>query len=97
MSRDGRDWIDVGLEPHTLNTLWAIRAAVAHAHGVPVAAITGPERHRAAYRPRVAFYVAAIKAGKWSLAQIGQAAGGRDHSTVKKCADKAMRRARTRP
>ncbi len=96
MKAPERDWLDVGLEPHTLHTLWAIRAAVALAHGVPVSTITGRDLDRTATRPRVAFYVAAIKARKWSLTQIGRAAGGRDHSTVKKCADRAMKRARTR-
>ena len=44
--------------------------------------LVGPRRHRSVLRPRqVAMYLAR-KVGKLSFPQIGQAFGGRDHTTV---------------
>lgn len=65
----------------------AIQAAIDHVHrefGVEITAeeIKGRKRHRALFEARKAAAWHMRESGMMTLQQIGQAMGGRDHSTV---------------
>jgi len=70
------------IAPHRLPSLQEIIMAVARFYGLSVEDLTGPRRSKAVALPRqVAMYLARQETDA-SLLEIGEALGGRDHSTV---------------
>lgn len=68
--------------PWPARSMKQIITEVAHEHHLTYRDLVGPDRHRPVVRARHRAMYLCHKEGHWSLPQIGQALGQRDHTTV---------------
>jgi chromosomal replication initiator protein len=59
-----------------------IATRVAISHGLSLADLRGSQTHRAVAWPRQQAFAEIYATGRYSLPQIGQFFGGRDHTTI---------------
>lgn len=72
----------LGWSPLPKPTMAGIVRSVADQYGLTVAELRGPRRFHHFVRPRHEAMWRMAQTGRWSLPQIGNFLGGRDHTTV---------------
>ena len=68
--------------PAPTETMASIIAEVAAKYGLTVKDLRGPDQSRRVSKPRQEAMWRMVEAKRWTLNQIGNQLGGRDHSTI---------------